>query len=164
MLNRAFGKQDIKFISSESSSNTFRLSASLLESSKGQKILQRWHSPTEEVVVLKNFLCLSRHQNRSFADSSRRKVEKNIKWFKKESVREMYFRMIYLVILPFRRENSDALVTDRSQPFAFYAWPRARPSSFATPARWRRKPWKGLLKTLKKSFVYDNGGCKNINC
>ena len=52
----------------------------------------------------------------------------------------MYFQMIYLVILPFRRENSDAVVTDRSHPFAFYAWPRARPSSFAPPARWRRKP------------------------
>ena len=51
-----------KFVRTKRSHNKLRLSAGLFECSKRQKILERRNSPTEEVLVLRNFLCLSRHQ------------------------------------------------------------------------------------------------------
>ena len=51
-----------KFVRTKRSCNKLRLSAGLFDTSKRQKILERRNSPTEEVLVLKNFLCLSRHQ------------------------------------------------------------------------------------------------------
>ena len=56
----------IKFISSKCSSNKLRLTASLLQSSEGEKILERRHSPAEGVVILQNAFCLSRHLKRIF--------------------------------------------------------------------------------------------------
>ena len=52
-----------KFVRTKRSRDKLRLSARFLESSKRQKILERRNSPTKEVLVLKNFLCLLRHQN-----------------------------------------------------------------------------------------------------
>ena len=50
-----------KFVRTKRSCIKLTLSACLFETSRRQKILERRNSPTEEVVVLKNFLCLSRN-------------------------------------------------------------------------------------------------------